>query len=63
MGEPEVITEEPMPDPALSGVPAEETKVPKKKKKKKANLKKFQLEQREARAQRDGQGQTPANPA
>ena len=54
MAEPEVIAEEPMPVLALSGVLVEETKVPEKKKKKKknkeANLEKFQLEQREAKA-------------
>ena len=48
--EPEVATEEPVLVAATSGTPAEGTKVPKKKKKKSADLEKFLLEQREAKA-------------
>ena len=48
--EPEVAAEEPIPVTATSGIPAEGTKVHKKKKKKNAELKKFRLEQREAKA-------------
>ena len=47
---PEVVAEEPIPVTATSGTPAEGTKVPKKKKKKSAELEKFRLEQREAKA-------------
>ena len=47
---PEVAAEEPVPVSATSGTLAEGTKVPKKKKKKSAELKKFRLEQREAKA-------------
>ena len=47
---PEVVTEEPVPVSAASGTPVEGTKVPKKKKKKSAELEKFRLEQREAKA-------------
>ena len=50
MAEPEVAAEEPVPVFTASGTPAEGTKVPKKKKKKSAELKKFRLEQREAKA-------------
>ena len=47
---PEVVAEEPIPVTPTSGTPAEGTKVPKKKKKKSAELEKFRLEQREAKA-------------
>ena len=47
---PKVAAEEPIPVTAASGTPAEGTKVPKKKKKKSAELEKFRLEQREAKA-------------
>ena len=50
MAEPEVAAEEPVPVSAASRTPAEGTKVPKKKKKKSAELKRFRLEQREAKA-------------
>ena len=50
MAEPEVMAEEPIPVSATSGTPADVTKVPKKKKKKSAELKRFQLEQRETKA-------------
>ena len=51
MVEPEDVADEAMPVPASTEVPAEETKAPKKKKQKKdAELKKFRLEQREAKA-------------
>ena len=49
--EPEAVAEEPVPVPASSETPEEGNKVPKKKKKKKsAELEKFRLEQREAKA-------------
>ena len=50
--EPKDVSDEATPAPAPTKVPAEETTVPKKKKKQKkdADLKKFQLEQREAKA-------------
>ena len=48
--EPEVAAKEPVPVTATSGTPAEGTKVSKKKKKKSAELEKFRLEQREAKA-------------
>ena len=48
--EPEVVAEEPVPVAATSGTLAEGTKVPKKKKKKSADLEKFLLEHREAKA-------------
>ena len=48
--EPEVAAEEPIPVTTASGTPVEGTKVPKKKKKKSAELEKFRLEQREAKA-------------
>ena len=48
--EPEVVAKEPVPVAATSGTPAEGTKVPKKKKKKSAELERFPLEQREAKA-------------
>ena len=48
--EPEVVVEEPVPVAATSGTLAEGTKVSKKKKKKSADLEKFLLEQREAKA-------------
>ena len=48
--EPEVVTEEPVLVSATSGTPVEGTKVPKKKKKKSAELERFRLEQREAKA-------------
>ena len=48
--EPEVVAKEHVPVSATSGAPAEGTKVPKKKKKKSAELEKFRLEQREAKA-------------
>ena len=47
---PEVVAKEPIPVSAASRNPAEGTKVPKKKKKKSAELEKFRLEQREAKA-------------
>ena len=53
MVEPEDVADEAMPVPASTEVPAEETKAPKKKKKQKkedAELEKFRLEQREAKA-------------
>ena len=52
MVEPENVVDEATPVPASTEVPAEETKAPKKKKKQKkdAELKKFRLEQREAKA-------------
>ena len=48
--EPEVAAKEPVLVTPTSGTPAEGTKVPKKKKKKSAELEKFRLEQREAKA-------------
>ena len=52
MVEPEDVVDEATPVPASTEVPAEETKAPKKKKKQKkdAELEKFRLEQREAKA-------------
>ena len=50
MAEPKVAAAEPVPVTAASGTPAEGTKVPKKIKKKSAELEKFRLEQREAKA-------------
>ena len=48
--EPEVVTEEPVPVSATSGTSVEGAKVRKKKKKKSAELERFGLEQREAKA-------------
>ena len=56
---PEVVAKEPIPVAATSRTRAEGTKVSKKKKKKSAELKKFLLEQREAKAKENGLGQTP----
>ena len=50
LAQPKVVTEEPVPGSATSGTLVEGTKVPKKKKKKSAELKRFRLEQREAKA-------------
>ena len=50
MAEPEVVAEEPIPVATTSRTPVEGTKVPKKKKKKSAELERFWLEQREAKA-------------
>ena len=47
--EPEAVAKEPAPVPTAPGTPEEGNKVPKKKKKKSAGLKKFRLEQREAK--------------
>ena len=64
MVEPEDVADEATPDPAPTEVLAGETKAPKKKKKQKkdAELEKFRLEQREAKA-RNVQDQTPETPA
>ena len=50
MAKPKVVTEEPVPVSAASGTLVEGAKVPKKKKKKSAELERFRLEQREAKA-------------
>ena len=60
--EPEDVADEATPVPASTEVPAEETKTPKKKKKKQkkedAELEKFRLEQREAKAKRCSRSNT-----
>ena len=61
--ESEAVAEEPALVPASSETLEEGNKVPKKKKKKKsAELEKFRLEQREAKAKENGLGQTPEAP-